>query len=271
MRWKFDREELEMYKCCFCCHVRTGTLILGLIDMLGHVIGLSFFIFAMVHPELVENILPKYSVMPIAETPLDHNETNLTPQGTRLFRENLQTWIYAKNWNLESLVAAMLLTLASMVIAMCLIYGTIRGISKYITPFFCVQMFDLCLSGLTMLSYFSDLPAVRRWITAQDNLPFKEQLLALDNDHLTLLTLVIFVSTLSIKAYFIGVVWSCYKYLKVHEALVTQNRVGGLRVYDTEEMHNPEDTEMLLPPKYEDVLLMPESQLNPPPPAYTLQ
>jgi len=267
MRWKFEREDLEAYKCCFCCHVRTGTLILGLIDLLGHVIGLAFFIFAMVHPEMVQNILPKPVPLPaVSEKLLDHNETRFAPRDPKMLHDNIPAWVSPKNWNLESLVAAMLLTLASMVIAICLIYGTIRGISKYITPFFCVQMFDLCLSGLTMLSYFSDLPAVRRWIMVQDNLPFKEQLLALDNDHLTLLTLIIFVSTLSIKAYFIGVVWSCYKYLKVHEVSTNQGRV---RLYDNEEMHNPEDTEMLLPPKYEDVLLMPEGQTSPPPPAYT--
>jgi lysosomal-associated transmembrane protein len=274
MRWKFEREDLEAYKCCFCCHVRTGTLILGLVDLLGHAVGLSLFIVAMVHPELVQSILPPLPEKPVhqvAEIGNDaigrNNSSSQLPQEPIASRDNIQAWVYAKNWNLESLLAAVLLTVASMVIAICLVYGTIRGISKYITPFFCVQMFGLCLSGLTMLSYFSDLPAVRRWIAAQDNLPFKQQLLALDNDHLTLLTLIIFVSTLSIKAYFIGVVWSCYKYLKLHEA-----NGGGqprVRIYDSEEVHSMDDTEMLLPPKYEDIALMPENQANPPPPAYT--
>jgi len=270
MRWKFEREDLEMFKCCFCCHVRTGTLVLGILDLLGHVTGLSLFLVALIHPDLMQNILPEAPSFPLTSSDLS-NETGKLPAAPRASgRENLQTWMYAKNWNVESLVAAIMLTVASMVIALCLIYGTIRGISKYVTPFFCVQMFDLCLSGLTMLSYFSDLTAVRAWITAQDKLPFKEQLLAMDNDHLTLLTLVIFIGTLSIKAYFIGVVWSCYKYLKLHEVLGTQSRG---RMYSTEASNQPEDTEMLLPPKYEDVLLMPadENPQEPPPPAYTPQ
>jgi len=270
MRWKLEREDLEIYKCCFCCHVRTGTLVLGIIDLLGHVAGLSLFLVALVHPELMQNVLPESPSFPLT-APAVSNDTAKLPTAPRgPSPENFQAWMHAKNWNVESLVAAILLTVASMVIALCLIYGTIRGISKYITPFFCVQMFDLCLSGLTMLSYFSDLTAVRAWIAAQDKLPFKEQLLALDNDHLTLLTLIIFIGTLSIKAYFIGVVWSCYKYLKLHEVLGTQTRG---RMYNTEEVNQPEDTEMLLPPKYEDVLLMPnqENPEEPPPPAYTPQ
>jgi lysosomal-associated transmembrane protein len=158
------------------------------------------------------------------------------------------------------------LTVAWMGIVLCLIYGTIRGISKYITPFFCVQMFDLCLTGLTMLSSFSDLAYVRNWINAQDNrFPFKQELANLDNDHLTLVTLIIFVAVLSVKAYFIGVVWTCYKYLKLYE---TMSHNGRTRLYDSEEVR-PEDTELLLPPKYEDVLMMPPVQDGPAPPAYT--
>lgn len=262
-----------MYKCCFCCHVRTGTLILGIIDLLGHVAGLSIFLVALLRPDLMQSILPEtpsLAALPLTDADLS-NETGKLPIAPRdSSRENVNTWMYAKSWNAESLVAAILLTVASLVIAASLIYGTIRGISKYVTPFFCVQMFDLCLSGLTMLSYFSDLTAVRAWISAQDKLPFKEQLLALDNDHLTLLTLIIFIATLSVKAYFIGVVWSCYKYLKLHEVLGSQTRG---RLYSGEGMTQAEDTEMLLPPKYEDVLLMPpdENPEGPPPPAYTPQ
>jgi lysosomal-associated transmembrane protein len=272
MRWKFEREDLEAYKCCFCCHVRTGTLILGLLNLLGHVVGLSLIVVAIAHPELVQRYLP-----PMPEPrPVDPTENNLAGQQRnssayvlpreqiQISRESFQA--YVKNWNTETLVAGILLTVSLMMIALLMVYGTIRGISKYITPFFCVQMFDLCLSGLTMLSYFSDLPAVRRWIAAQDQLPLKEQLLALDNDHLTLLTLIIFVATLSVKAYFIGVVWSCYKYLKLYEATGGSARA---RIYDSEEVRSMEDTEMLLPPKYEDIAQMPEGEAIPPPPAYT--
>lgn len=309
MRWKFEREDLEIYRCCFCFHVRTGTLLLGILDLLGHILGLAFLIIAVSRPELIEQYLPQnHTPLPTPTTtpalidlprklslfnsneatnnnlPVDLGDVQVGGivrggNGSRAVLpvepivggdgnpQNLQNWVYAKNWSTESLAAAILLTVASMIIALCLIYGTIRGIAKYITPFFCVQMFDLCLSGLTMLSYFSDLPAVRRWIAAQSNLPFKDELLAMDNDHLTLLTLIIFVGTLSVKAYFIGVVWACYKYLRTYEALTLAQSVR-LRVYDTEENHNPEDTEMLLPPKYEDVIAMPAPTSNPPPPPY---
>jgi len=131
-----------------------------------------------------------------------------------------------------------------------------------------VRLLDLCLCVLTMLSS-SDQSEIRHWISVQESLPFREQLLALDNDRLTLLILLVFVATLSVKTYFIGVIWACYKYLKAHEASSNQCRV---RLYDnSEECGHLDDREMLLPPKYEDIALLPESQANPPPPAYTPQ
>jgi len=289
MRWKFEREDLPEYKCCFSCHVRTGTLVFGLLNLIGQVIWLGLFIAAMMNPEMVDNYVPKTPVSKLPPVGISNENEKLpfleispneklSPVGIISSQndssiinlpaspDNLQDWISVKNWSLEGMLAVVLLTVAWMGIVLCLIYGTIRGIAKYITPFFCVQMFDLCLTGLTMLSYFSDLPTVRRWISVQDDrFPFKQQLLTLDNDHLTLVTLIIFVGVLSVKAYFIGVVWTCYKYLKVYESM---GQIGRLRLYDGDEVR-PEDTELLLPPKYEDVLMMPPVQDGPAPPAYT--
>lgn len=33
MRWKYDGESQDQYKCCLCCHVRTGTVFLGLFHL----------------------------------------------------------------------------------------------------------------------------------------------------------------------------------------------------------------------------------------------
>jgi len=34
-------------------------------------------------------------------------------------------------------------------------------------PFFCVQVFDFCMSCLTAVGYFSYLPNIKKWISAQ--------------------------------------------------------------------------------------------------------
>jgi len=104
------------------------------------------------------------------------------------------------------------------------------------------------------------LPNIKEWISAQDNLPFKNRLLNYDEQYLMLLVVSVFVLVMSVKAYFIGVVWACYKYLtrrNLNEAV-------------THYMEEDPDSEMLLPPKYEDAIKYPVLTANmPPPPAYT--
>jgi lysosomal-associated transmembrane protein len=151
-----------------------------------------------------------------------------------------------------------------------LVYGAIKCRPGYLMPFFCLQVFDFCVSCLTVVGYFSYIPDIKRWIAAQEYLPWKEALLAVDNDWLMLMAVMFFVLVLTLKAYFIGIVWSCYKYLSTYERTITR---GVLRTYSGEQ--TGEDTEMLLPPKYEDVIAMPLEeepepvQEQPPPPPYS--
>lgn len=257
MRWKFERDNFEAYKCCFCLHVRTGTLLLGLLHLVGYVTLIFLFIAALLHPEWIQAYVPGL-LEPASEFSLGLTNTTNDSQAT---------WFYTRDLISDNLLISLLLTIGSLSITVCLIYGTILGRPQFITPFFCIQVFELCIAGMMMLSYFSDIPDLKKWIASREKIPFREVILRMDNDHLTLITLIVFVLVLSIKMYLIGIVWACYKYLKQHEGVARQARI---RVYDRETALNPEDTELLLPPKYEDVLRMPNPQGSaPPPPAYT--
>jgi lysosomal-associated transmembrane protein len=252
MRWKFERDNYEEYKCCFCLHVRTGTLLLGLFHLLLNLVAITLLVGALLHPEWVQLTLPGV-LEPSDELSLA-NKTNFTKNAV----------FYSRDLLSDNLLIGLMLSIGSLALTLCLIYGTILGRPQYITPFFCIQVFDLCLTGMTMLGYFSDIPDLKKWIALQ-HIPYKERILAMDNDQLTLMALILFVLVLSIKMYFIGIVWGCYKYLKQREGFAGSAR---LRVYDREGGNDPEDTQMLLPPKYEDVLRMSEQQTSNPPPAY---
>jgi hypothetical protein len=42
MRWTYERNNNAANKCCFCCHIRTGTLIFGLVHLVS---GATYFRF----------------------------------------------------------------------------------------------------------------------------------------------------------------------------------------------------------------------------------
>jgi lysosomal-associated transmembrane protein len=264
MRWKYERENLPAYRCCFCCHLRTGTLILGLILLLVQVLSISLVGVFVMRPELLNAFLcTEEPAVPSVSTTVP----NATTAGWPLRPNPLL--FSMKDLDHDDLVVTILFLLGMMSVTLCLIYGTILGRPKYITPFFCVQVFDMCITGMAMLSYFSSIQELKRFISMQPCLPGRQFLSDLDDNNLMALTLVAFVAVLFFKMYFIGVVWTCYKYLQQFALRMNGTADGNVRRYNMDVLDNADDTEMLLPPKYEDVIAMPPAaEQAPPPPAY---
>lgn len=259
MAWKFETATSSAYRCCFCCHVRTGALIIGLFHLLGHAVVLSVLTVAVLHPDLAPSMMPSDTVL---------LSTTLTPvlSGKVPDAHTPPLLYYTRNLDQETLMIAIILTLALMAVSGGLVYGTIRGQPKYVTPFLCIQVFDAFVTGMTMIGHLSNVQGLRKWIEAQNFMTCKRILLNMDDNDLMVWALVVFVGVIFVKMYFIGVVWACYKYLKTEMMNVTV-----VRHYEIEPTTRTEDTEMLLPPKYEDVILVPAVQPTaaPPPPAYS--
>jgi len=246
MRFKFDREDPNAYRCCLCFHVRTGTVLLGIWHLLMHILVLSLVGVVLMNPGLLPNTQEQNS----------SSSANLMypdVQGDDPY--NYDSWLSKNTWTSEDKFMGMLITLTSFLITCMLVYGALRGKAGYLMPFFCLQVFDFCITCLTIVGYFSYTPNMKVWVAQQDGLPFKEYLLKMNPDWLMLLVVTFFVFVMTIKAYFIGVVWACYKYL-------TNRQLQGEVI---RRVDNMEDGEMLLPPKYEDVVNIPAEQ---PPPAY---
>uniref|UniRef100_A0A2C9LAI2 Lysosomal-associated transmembrane protein 4A n=1 Tax=Biomphalaria glabrata TaxID=6526 RepID=A0A2C9LAI2_BIOGL len=147
-----------------------------------------------------------------------------------------------------------------------LFYGILIGLvhlnlASYLMPFFCLQVFDFCLSCLTVVGCFTYAPNVKKWMEDQglQNVPLMNRLMCLDSDYLMLLFVTCLILVLSIKAYLIGMVWSCYKFIQLHVA-----SRSVVREYAVDP-----DTEMLLPPCYEEAIKVPSNY--PQPPAYSSQ
>ncbi|XP_066907781.1 lysosomal-associated transmembrane protein 4A isoform X2 [Halyomorpha halys] len=262
-------ERRDDWKCCFCCHVRTATIFLGIWHLLLHMLTLSVVAVVIRHPEMVTE-----PTAPALPTPLSSelaNPANYSPNSYGKF--------LAKNpGESQRLNVSIVVIFSTFVITLLMVYGAIKGKPSYLMPFFCLQLFDFCVtrasSGLnhivtiisylsrfshakwretlTALTYLCYLPDMHRIVAESPRVPMQAQLLQLSPESLALIVLFTFVTAMLLKAYFIGVVWSCYKYLTLR--LISAQR--------TLHLIEPESSQDLLP-DYDTAVKFP-----PPPPPY---
>lgn len=67
--------------------------------------------------------------------------------------------------------------------------------------------------SLTATSYVCYLRNIHRLVADSNNMPWRESILRLSPNVLALVVLLSFIGTILLKAYVIGIVWRCYKYL----------------------------------------------------------
>jgi hypothetical protein len=180
-------------------------------------------------------------------------------------------------FNSEDKLFFFVMILCCIASAVLLIYGVIKSRPGYMMPFMGLQVFDFCATGLLVFTFFSYVPNLKQWIPKlPDSFPYKSCLMAADTDRLMLCVVLTAVALLVFKAYLMGMVWSCYKYLT---QLNTTN--AHRRLDDEDVARNPEDSELLLPPKYEDIVNEPPASAaaaanvavdgEPQPPPYVAQ
>lgn len=238
---------------------------MGLIHLLVYSLITSLLIILLARPEVLDRLDCTEDVAPV-KPPGGHNTT-------AVFEKHHVKVLSLKSLDKDNIVVGIILLGCLIAVTVSLLYGTILGRPKHMTAFFCVKLFEICTTGMAMLSYFSSTQELRSWIAAQPCWPLKHLLLDLDNNNLMALTLIVFVSVMFCKLYFIGVIWACYKYLQQYAGRLAESQ-PAVRRYNTDVMRDTDDTEMLLPPKYEDVIAMPAAAAaaaaaGDEPPAYT--
>lgn len=254
MRLKFDSGDQSSFRCCFCCHVRTGTLFLGLFHLVVHLFVIAALVFASIHPEVLQQQAPK--------CPGDNDGIIVEFDNGSGYRFETESTAFQRKMTRGDLEAPIVICLCLISVTLFLLYGLIKNRPGYLLPFFCIQVFDFCLSCLTVVGYFSYAPNIKTWIKDQglNCFPGMEHIMKVDGQWLMLFGLLVMVLFLSLKAYLIGMVWACYRYLQMK----VQNNA------EIREYHVDPDTEMLLPPKYEDAIKQSAAtQSANPPPAYS--
>lgn len=148
-----------------------------------------------------------------------------------------------------------LVCLCMIAITLMLIYGTVKGRPSHLLPFFFLQLCDFAITTLTAAGYLCYLRTIHHLIEQSNRLPWKEDLIRMDPRTLGVVVLFAFIFMVMLKAYCIGIVWRCYKYLTIR-----QN--ASLLTYIMPEGGNPERSFNSLLPDYEEALSM---KVTPPP------
>ncbi|XP_063624139.1 lysosomal-associated transmembrane protein 4A isoform X2 [Cydia splendana] len=191
-RPKLGSERNSEWRCCFCLHVRTGTILLGTWHLMLHLVALGFLAAVVRDPRLLDELESDSNPMP---TPLSNVDNS--PGTYMQTRDQNRSIIY-------------LITLA---ITLMLIYGASRGKPAHLLPFFCLQIFDFAITVLTATGYLYYLRSIHRLVAETKRVPWREQLLALPAPALALVVLSVFLLAVLLKGYCISMVWRCYKYL----------------------------------------------------------
>ncbi|XP_032590385.1 uncharacterized protein LOC6560242 isoform X2 [Drosophila grimshawi] len=254
------------WTCCFGLHVHTATLMIGLWHLFLNILALSVLAVIWRNPDMMDELESgshDFTVdlnAPALPTPLSKVDP---PYAYRDHSLNYQ------NFDMGGLVCTCMIAITLM-----MIYGTIKGKPSHLLPFFCLQLFDFAITTLTAAGYLCYLQAIHRIIAESHRLPWREKLLELPPEELVVVVLVVFVCIVFLKAYCIGIVWRCYKYLTLRQQhlrsllpcvlpeMVVHGGVGGAGGFGSEEQR----AYSTLLPNYDEAIAQYLKQA--PPPSY---
>ncbi|XP_059052061.1 lysosomal-associated transmembrane protein 4A isoform X2 [Achroia grisella] len=204
---KLGADRNSEWRCCFCLHVRTGTILLGSWHLMLHLVALGFLAAIVRDPRLLDEL--ERDASPVADwsdvgkpnnalpTPLSNVEPPPSSFPQHTYQPRDHSLIY----------------LCTLTITLMLIYGAARGKPAHLLPFFCLQIFDFAITVLTATGYLCYLRSIHRLVAETRRVPWRDQLLRLPAPALALVVLSAFLFAVLLKGYCINVVWRCYKYL----------------------------------------------------------
>lgn len=206
LRIKLEPDRREDWTCFFCCHVRTATIVFGVWHVMLQIMALTALVVVINHPELHEDVVPVKPTSAVYGTDVDNMETPLpTPLST------------TNNYAQESHVSTEI-SFITFVSALAMIYGATKGKQLYILPFFCLKVFDFCITCIFVLTYLCSLPSSR--YLERKGQPEAVSRLLHDYNPATVGTifLLFYLLVLTVKAYILSIIWRCYRFLSLRRA-----------------------------------------------------
>ncbi|XP_026734456.1 lysosomal-associated transmembrane protein 4A isoform X1 [Trichoplusia ni] len=216
-RPKLGSERNSEWRCCFCLHVRTGTILLGTWHLMLHLIALGFLAAIVRDPRLLDELerdsapVPDWSEIARVNSPISTPLSKVEPPPSSFPQHVGQPRDHSLIYHDVDVGA--LVTVCTLAITFMLIYGAALGKPAHLLPFFCLQIFDFAITVLTATGYLCYLRSIHRLVAETRRVPWRAQLLQLPAPALALVVLSTFLVAVLLKGYCISVVWRCYKYL----------------------------------------------------------
>jgi len=242
------------WTCCFGLHVRTATILIGVWHLFLNVLALGFLAVIVRNPAMMTELQNDNGY----EDEFDFNNPPLpTPVSIERSSQYRDHSLNYHNIDMGGLVC-----LCMIAITLMLIYGAIKGKPSHLLPFFCLQLFDFAITTLTAAGYLCYLRSVHHVIAESARLPWRDELLKLNPQTLSIIVLFSFISVVFLKAYAISIIWRCYKYLtmRLHNLRATIPYI----IPDVSAVRQERDYSSLLP-DYEEAILK-----QAPPPSYSV-
>ena len=175
--------------CCRCCHVRTGTIPLGIWYLITNAVALLVLLSALADPD-------------------QYRFSSSELGGDLELMDNANTCIA---------IAISLLTILIRAVATC---GAYKQHAAWIIPFFCYQIFDFALNTLVAVTVLVYPNSIQEYIRQlPPDFPYKEDIMSVNPTCLVLIILLFISIILTFKGDLISCVWNCYRYIKWQELL----------------------------------------------------
>ncbi|XP_050434726.1 lysosomal-associated transmembrane protein 4B [Adelges cooleyi] len=235
---KLAERRKNEWRCLLCCHVRTGTIFLGIWHLLLQLLGLSAIVVFFRNPDTLTYIprseIVRNDLMGITEQNIPINNVESTkfynydneepvqpPNVLSASNKNNQddtdvftSYVFATfkaqygEFNFATVVLIILVTITAT-----MLYGAIKGKPLLFLPFFTIQLLELCVTMMSALGFLFYLPDFYRMLDfAQSEY---EPSLKCNPHYIVLVVILSMTISIITKTYYLAVVWSCYKYLNL--------------------------------------------------------
>ena len=111
-----------------------------------NILALSFLAMVIFHPEMLRRVqLEGAPQTNLSAGTSDTGEALLPPRVMPKYGPTYSV-LGGQVWNVDDLNIGIMITFCTFVITLLMVVGAIKGQPSYLMPFFCLQVFDFCIS-----------------------------------------------------------------------------------------------------------------------------